>query len=70
MSAAVDSTAEAEVTRDEKTYRDFSLDNVPHSPDEGDIHFNLHVPESYDGTKAAVRLFSHDEQVMGWLFRG
>lgn len=70
MSVAVDPTAEAEVTRGEKTYRDFSLDNVLHSPDEGDIHFNLHVPESYDGTKAAVCLFSHDEQVMGWLFRG
>ena len=69
MSAAVDSTAEAEVTRSEKTYRDFSLDNVLHRPDEGDIHFNLHVPEPYDGTKAA-RLFSHDEQVMGLLFRG
>lgn len=69
MSAAVDPTAEAEVTRGEKTYRDFSLDNVLHSPVEGDIRFNLHVPETYDGTKAA-RLFSHDEQVMDWLFRG
>ena len=69
MSAAVDPTAEAEVTRGEKTYRGFSLDNVLHSPVEGDIRFNLHVPEPYDGTKAA-RLFSHDEQVMGWPFRG
>lgn len=65
MSAAVDPTTEAEVTRGEKTYQDFSLDNVLHSPVEGDIHFNLHVPESYDGTKAAVRRFPHDEQVMG-----
>ena len=70
MSAAVDPTTGAEVTRGEKTCRDFSLDNVLHSPVEGDIHFNLHVPESYDGTKAAVLLFSHDEQVIGWLFRG
>lgn len=70
MSAAVDPTTEAEVTRGEKTYRDFSLNNVLHSPVEGDTHFNLHVPEPYDGTKAAARLFSHDEQVMDWPFRG
>ena len=31
-----------------RTYRDFTLDNVYHS-DIGDIHFNLYLPESYDG---------------------
>lgn len=36
------------VTPGNETYRDFVLDNVYHS-DLGDIHFNLYVPESYDG---------------------
>lgn len=39
------------VTQGTQTYRDFVLDNVYHSPI-GDIHFNLYVPESYDGSKA------------------
>lgn len=29
-------------------YRGFTLDDVLHS-EEGDIHFNLYIPESYDG---------------------
>lgn len=32
-------------------YRGFTLDNVLHSTTQGDIHFNLYVPDSYDGTK-------------------
>ena len=31
--------------------RGFSFDNVLHSENEGDIHFGLYLPESYDGTK-------------------
>ena len=38
-----------DVTPGSETYRDFTLDNVYHS-DIGDIHFNLYVPESYDGS--------------------
>lgn len=34
-----------------ETYRGFILDNVYHSEKDGDIHFNLYVPESYDGSK-------------------
>lgn len=42
------SPAAYDVTPGGETYRDFVLDNVYHS-DIGDIHFNLYVPESYDG---------------------
>lgn len=38
------------VTEGSKNYRGFILDNVLHSKTEGDIHYNLYVPESYDGS--------------------
>ena len=39
------------VTAGTEVYRGFILDNVYHSPDDGDIHFNLYVPQSYDGSE-------------------
>lgn len=33
-------------------YRDFVLDNVLHSETEGDIHYNVYIPEDYDGTES------------------
>lgn len=39
------------VTSGTETYCGFILDNVYHSENDGDIHFNLYVPESYDGSK-------------------
>lgn len=33
------------------TYRDFVIDNVYHSKNEGDIHYNVYIPESYDGSR-------------------
>lgn len=38
-----------DVTAGTQVYRGFILDNVYHSPDDGDIHFNLYIPASYDG---------------------
>ncbi len=38
-------------TAGETFYRGFRLDNVLHSETEGDIHYNLYVPEGYDGSK-------------------
>lgn len=32
-------------------YRGFLLDNVLHSEGDGDIHYNVYIPDSYDGTK-------------------
>lgn len=42
---------DAYVTRGTETYRDFILDNVYHSENNGDIHFNLYVPDAYDGSE-------------------
>ncbi len=39
-----------DVTPGRQTERGFVLDNVLHS-DEGDIHFNLYTPDSYDGSE-------------------
>lgn len=39
------------VTSGNEEYRGFLLDNVLHSEREGDIHYNVYIPDSYDGTK-------------------
>ena len=39
------------VTPGSEEYRGFVLDNVLHSQDEGDIHYNVYIPDAYDGTK-------------------
>lgn len=39
------------VTEGSDSYRGFVLDNVYHSESNGDIHYNLYVPESYDGSR-------------------
>lgn len=43
--------SEETVTAGTETYRDFTLDNVLHSDAEGDIHYNLYVPDGYDGSE-------------------
>ena len=41
------------LTLDDATDRGFTVDNVYHSPDEGDIHFSLYLPDNYgNGTHA------------------
>lgn len=39
------------VTTGTKTYRGFVVDNVLHSKNNGNIHYNVYIPNSYDGTK-------------------
>lgn len=39
------------VTQGSGEYRGFLLDNVLHSEGDGDIHYNVYIPDSYDGTK-------------------
>lgn len=41
---------ELEVTEGTETYRGFQMDNVLHAP-EGDIHYHIYVPETYDGSE-------------------
>lgn len=38
-------------TEGTEEYRGFILDNILHSESEGDIHYNLYIPDSYDGSK-------------------
>lgn len=40
-----------EITPGKKYYREFLVDNVYHSKKNGDIHYNVYFPKSYDGTK-------------------
>ena len=40
-----------EVTEGTETYRGFRMDNVLHAP-EGDIHYHIYIPDSYDGNEA------------------
>lgn len=39
------------VTQGTKEYRGFQVDNVYHSPQDGDIHYHSYFPKSYDGRK-------------------
>lgn len=46
------------VTAGTEKYRDFLIDNVFHSVSEGDIHYNVYIPETYDGTKPYALYFT------------
>ncbi|MDE7277897.1 MAG: prolyl oligopeptidase family serine peptidase [Lachnospiraceae bacterium] len=46
------------VTQGKRTYRDFIIDNVFHSEAEGDIHYNVYLPESYDGSRPYALYFT------------
>ena len=46
------------VTEGTEEYRGFVIDNVLQSEKEGDIHYNVYIPESYDGTKAYALYFT------------
>ena len=39
------------VTYGTESYRGFLLDNVYHSPSDGEIQFNVYIPESYTGSE-------------------
>lgn len=42
--------ANSSVTEGTEKYRDFQVDNVLHSGNNGDIHYSVFVPKSYDGS--------------------
>lgn len=50
-------------------YRDFVIDNVLHSETEGDIHYNVYIPEDYDGTESYA-LFMTLPGYQGLYFQG
>lgn len=49
---------EGSVTEGTESYQGFLLDNVFHSPTEGDIHYNVYIPDTYDGTKPYALFFT------------
>lgn len=52
------STAAETVTEGTQEYRGFILDNVLHSEEYGDIHYNLYVPDSYDASRPYALFFT------------
>lgn len=46
------------VTAGTEEYEGFLLDNVLHSKTEGDIHYNVYIPDSYDGTEPYALYFT------------
>ena len=54
------------VTPGTRTDRGFVLDNVLHSPEHGDIHYNVFIPDSYDGSEPYAVFFT----LPGSLFSG
>lgn len=46
------------VTEGTETYRDFLMDNIFHSEEEGDIHYHVYIPESYDGSRPYALFFT------------
>ena len=40
------------ITEGTKKYRSFILDNVLHSKTLGEIHYNVYIPDSYDGSES------------------
>lgn len=57
------------ITNGTATYRGFSVDNVLHSESNSDIHFNLYIPENYDGN-TAYALFITLPGYEGLYFQG
>lgn len=46
------------VTEGTEEYRGFVIDNVFHSASQGDIHYNVYIPESYDGSEPYALYFT------------
>lgn len=58
MVSAAPRETEDSVTEGTEEYRGFILDNILHSSECGDIHYNLYVPETYDGSKPYALFFT------------
>lgn len=58
-----------EVTEGTEEYRGFLMDNVLHSETDGDIHYHIYVPDSYDGSEAYA-LFMTLPGYEGLYFQG
>lgn len=50
--------SQATVTEGTQEYRDFLLDNVLHSANDGDIHYSVYIPDSYDSSEPYAVFFT------------
>ena len=50
--------SQATVTEGTQEYRGFLLDNVLHSANDGDIHYSVYIPDSYDGSEPYAVFFT------------
>lgn len=57
------------VTEGAENYRGFVVDNILHSDHNGDIHYNVYIPESYDG-KTPFALYFTLPGYEGLYFQG
>lgn len=57
------------VTEGTENYRGFVIDNILHSDNDGDIHYNAYIPESYDG-KTPFALYFTLPGYEGLYFQG
>ena len=72
IESTVDTEGSSELvkeTSDTQEYKDFTLDNVLHSETEGDIHYNLYIPDEYDGSEPYA-LFMTLPGYQGLYFQG
>lgn len=68
-SMADDVTKSETVTEGTEKYRGFVIDNVLHSEHDGDIHYNVYIPEGYNG-KAPFALYFTLPGYEGLYFQG
>ena len=60
---------DSSVTEGTQTYIGFLMDNVLHDETEGDIHYHIYIPDSYDGNEAYA-LFVTLPGYQGLYFQG
>lgn len=58
LAAQPEESALGYTTEGTERYRGFVIDNVFHSATEGDIHYNVYIPESYDGSEPHALYFT------------
>ncbi|MCI8914586.1 MAG: prolyl oligopeptidase family serine peptidase [Lawsonibacter sp.] len=55
---SIQSADDSFVTFSTETYWGFTIDNVLHAGEAGDIHYNVYIPESYDGSEPYALFFT------------
>lgn len=65
-----DDITKEDVTEGTEKYKGFLVDNVLHSEAEGDIHYNVYIPDSYNDSKDPYALFVTLPGYQGLYFQG